>query len=500
MSVSTGESSGNLEQLRKRAKELLKSARAGDAASLACLREVQPASASFKLADAQLAIARGGGFASWPKLVAHLAEAETRAFRDAILGADAAEVRRLLVASARLRKKINQPIFVFGRRPIHAAAKHLPVIDVLLEFGADINLPTNWDAGPFGVLDECPEELAAPLIRRGADLTAHAAARFGWLAELRKIVLANPKVVHAKGGDGQRPLHFAKSCEVVDFLLQRGAEIDARCIDHGSTAAQYALKERPEVARHLLACGATPDIFMAARLGDRELAKQLIDADPECLAARTNFTGYEPVPVLGIYNWTLGFYVSPHQVALEFGHQNVFQLLSGKSSPKIRLLDAAMRGDRAGAEAQVHIDPSIRKQLLPEEHALLAAAAMNNRLVAFKLMLDLGFDPMARGLDGGTALHLASWIGNPEMIDMLLQKGAELDALDSTHGASPLSWATYGSVHRRREGADYAGCIRLLVAAGADIKAPGNRYGSTMLQMGEGNPEIQQVLRELGSR
>jgi hypothetical protein len=39
----------------------------------------------------------------------------------------------------------------------------------------------------------------------------------------------------------------------------------------------------------------------------------------------------------------------------------------------------------------------------------------------------------------------------------------------------------------------------LLVKAGADIKAPGNKYGSTMLQMAAGNPQVQNVLRQLGA-
>ena len=64
---------------------------------------------------------------------------------------------------------------------------------------------------------------------------------------------------------------------IAEFLLDRGADIDARCIDHKSTPAQYALVDRPEVCRRLLERGATPDIFMAARLGDLALAARLID-------------------------------------------------------------------------------------------------------------------------------------------------------------------------------------------------------------------------------
>jgi SAM-dependent methyltransferase len=57
----------DLDQARRRAKELLKAARAGDADAIARLpRRHDP----IVLADAQLAIARELGFPSWPKLVA----------------------------------------------------------------------------------------------------------------------------------------------------------------------------------------------------------------------------------------------------------------------------------------------------------------------------------------------------------------------------------------------------------------------------------------------
>ena len=62
--------SPSLEQLRRRAKELLRALRAGDAeaeARLAASGHRQPPR-PVKLADAQLVIAREHGFASWPRL------------------------------------------------------------------------------------------------------------------------------------------------------------------------------------------------------------------------------------------------------------------------------------------------------------------------------------------------------------------------------------------------------------------------------------------------
>ncbi|EPC01514.1 hypothetical protein L861_16720 [Litchfieldella anticariensis FP35 = DSM 16096] len=63
----------NLEQQRKRAKELLKAARADDPDALArLLRHIPPRETPLRLADAQFVIARECGFPSWPRLKAHI--------------------------------------------------------------------------------------------------------------------------------------------------------------------------------------------------------------------------------------------------------------------------------------------------------------------------------------------------------------------------------------------------------------------------------------------
>src|SRR5947207_546297 len=131
-------------------------------------------------------------------------------FRNAINKGDASAVRTLLEASPELRAKINDPIGYFGARAVNMAAKHTAVMDVLLDFGADINLRSDWEKGPFSVLDAAPEEAARYYLTRGAVLTAHCCARLGWIDELRTMLDAHPAVVHELGGDGKRPLHWAK--------------------------------------------------------------------------------------------------------------------------------------------------------------------------------------------------------------------------------------------------------------------------------------------------
>jgi Ankyrin repeat len=493
----------NLEQQRKRAKELLRAARGGEPTALARLQAVRTdigdPSRPLKLADAQLAVAREAGLDSWPKLVASLHQRDFHAFHDAVNRGDAGRVRQLL-GLAHVRKAINAPMFSFGQRAAHIAGKSAEMLEVLLAAGADINLKSEWENGPYTVLDLATEESARFLLARGATLTANVAARLGWLDELQRLIHADPSLVHARGGDGQQPLHEAKTVAIADFLLDHAADMDTRCIDHKSTPAQYALVDRPDVCRRLLERGATPDIYMAARFGDAALAVRLLDADPGAAAARIHDPGYPPVPPLHIYCWTLGFGLSPHDVALKFGHRDVYDLLVSRSPARVRFVDAVMAADEPGARALLEADPSLMPSLTRADHARLAHAIFDGRDRAADLMLRLGFDETAPGQDGGTALHAACWVGNLPMVERLLRRGrVPLDARDPTHLSTPLGWTAHGSVNRRTRGADYPGIVDRLVAAGADVKAPGNGENASLVAMADGNQAVQDALRRHGA-
>ena len=427
---------------------------------------------------------------------------DVRSFHDAVHSGDVPRVQRLL-SLPHVRERINDPMFAFGQRAAHIAAKNEAMLSALITAGAEVNLKSAWENGPYTVLDNANEATARFLMARGATLTVNVAARLGWFDELQRMVSADAALVHARGGDGQQPLHEAKTVAIADFLLDHGAGIDVRCIDHRSTPAQYALVDRPDVCRRLLERGATPDIFMAARLGDAPLASRLLEADPFAVAARIHEPGYAPVPPFNIYCWTLGFGMSPHDVALKFGHREVHELLAARSPARVRLMNAILTGDERAARAVLDEDPSLFPSLTPREHAHLAQAIFHEQFDAADLMLRLGFDPAAQapGVDGGTSLHAACWVGSLAMVERLLSRGGvPVDARDPTHGSTPLGWTAFGSVHRRAAAADYPAVAGRLVAAGADITAAGNGEGRTLLSLAEGNPVMQEALRGLGAK
>jgi ankyrin repeat protein len=493
----------NLEQQHKLAKDLLRAARDGEAGALARIQAVRSDSASaarpLQLADAQLAIAREAGFDSWPKLVADFHEQDFTVFASAVQEGNTARVRQQL-SHEHVRARVNDPAFVFGQRAAHIAGKNQELLTVLLDAGADPNLKSEWEKGPYTVLDFADEQTARYLMSRGATLTPNVAARLGWFEELKRFIDADPSLVHARGGDGQQPLHEARTVEIADYLLDRGAGIDVPCIDHKSTPAQYALVDRPDVCRRLLERGARPDIYMAARLGDAALAVRLLDADPGCTAARIHEPGYAPVPPLHIYCWTLGFGRSPHDIAMKFGHPEIRALLTSRSPARVRLINALMAGDEQAARAEANADASLLGSLSREDHGKLAITIFFEHYAAAEVMLTLGFDPAAPGIDGGTALHAACWVGNVRMVERLLERGGvPLDARDPTHGSTPLGWTAFGSVHRCAKGSDYPAVAERLVAAGADITAVGNKNNLSLVTMADGNRAMQDALRRLGA-
>jgi ankyrin repeat protein len=472
----------SLEHLKKQAKELLHSVEAKDPTAVERFRSLGIASSGAKLADAQHVIAREYGFSSWTVLKEHVESLEAdenprTALIDAAQADDVAKARALLQRHATLRAQIKDPWpeIPFGGRPIGAAAQHKSkeMVDLLLEFGADINARSDWWAGSFGVLDSGDPEFAQFLISRGARVDAHSAARLGMLDKLREIVSADPAVVHARGGDGQTPLHFASTIEIADYLLDNGADIDAIDVDHEGTPAQWMIGDRTEIARHLVRRGANADFLMAIALGDIALVRRYLDADPAVV--RTTVTpDYFPMRDRHagghIYMWTLDRNRTAHEIARHFGHEDVLQLLMERSPEDVKLVAAARLGDEALARQVLAERPALGKDLPNAMHRKLVDAAQDENVAAVRLMLDAGWPTDARGHENATALHWAGFLGNLAIARELLEHGAAVDVKGDAYNGTPLSWAIYGSTNSWKcKTGDFVGVVRALLDAGAKM-------------------------------
>lgn len=481
----------DLEQQKKLAKDLLAAFRRGDSEAQARVRDALPDKQRIVLADAQFVLAREYGFASWRALAEHIDSlaierlSPEERFKRAVRAGDAGELRKLLPRRAELQSVVNKPIFSFDSPALVSVTGRddVDLIDALLALGADPNRRSDWWAGGFSPLHGATPAVGERLLRAGAIPDACAAARLDRPDVLASILAADPTRVHERGGDGQTPLHFARSRRVADMLIEAGADLDARDLDHRSTPAQWMIdadepeKSRNELARYLVERGASVDIFLAAALGLTAHARAMLEQDASLLRLRTGQGEYaEKRPSsYHIYLWTIGHNMTPLQTASKFGQRETLDVMARFASPEQKLLLACHDGDAAAARAIVQANPGIVERLTGDDRRALTDEAWSANAPAVELMLELGFDPAATSITGptaGTALHCAAWEGSVECVSALLQYPsgrALIQVKDRQYGGTPFNWCCHGSRNSEKPAAGYAEVARLLIGAGARV-------------------------------
>ena len=197
-------------------------------------------------------------------------------------------------------------------------------------------------------------------------------------------------------------------------ILQGDAEAATAREEGGDSPLLTALYHgRRDLAELMLAHGRQPDAFEAAAVGDVGRLRAALDAEPG-VVTRFAHDG-----------WTL------LHLACFFGHLDTVRLL-------------LERGADAGAL-------SINGMRNTPLHAALAGPLPAEGV---RLLVDAGADVNARQHGGYTALHSAAQNGRMEVIDLLLERGADPDAA-AEDGRRPLDFARDEGVkdHLRARGA-----------------------------------------------
>jgi ankyrin repeat protein len=406
----------SLEWLRKQAKRELKS-----------LRELNP---SARLADAQFRLATQYGFSSWRALKAHL---DAQTLEGQLF--DAARHGRLDALTSLLDKhpdKLHARDKPYEWTLLHAAADggHLPVVELLLARGLDVNArergdntyPMHWAAaaGHLEVVRRLADaggdvvgrgddhelevigwatcwqtgpqrEVAEFLVSRGARHHIFSAIAMDLADEVRRIVDSDRTALQRRMSRNevhQMPLHFAvrfNRVEMVSLLLELGA--DPLAVDgHGFTAAAYATT--PDVDRRVMSAIAalTAAELLSADRGKRRAQAGLMDV----------------MAMLSLRNWE-------------------------------------------AAETLVRDVPGIIAPGGPAVGALHLMAKRND-LAGLDWLLAHGADPNARWAHWSaevTPLHLAAMMGHVAIVKRLLHAGADPHIRDSEHDSSAIGWAEF---------------------------------------------------------
>lgn len=261
----------DLDQARRRAKVLLRAARAGDPDALARMRDDR----APRLADAQRAVAADVGFRSWPALVAHV---------DASRG-DREQRRARLVAAA-LGGRDDVVERLLANDPELAGAG----FDVALVLGDERAVAAAFDRDPDLVARELPGVGRKPLscachsvflrpssrrasgVRRVVELLLERGATVrgtnalgNAIGDPRKVrILLEKGDLRPSDPELRDSLLYARDPAVARLLIEHGAALDARDADGLTPYSRAARFEGEEMMRLLEAAGARTELDPSA--------------------------------------------------------------------------------------------------------------------------------------------------------------------------------------------------------------------------------------------
>ncbi|OBT63922.1 hypothetical protein VE03_05994 [Pseudogymnoascus sp. 23342-1-I1] len=330
----------------------------------------------------------------------------------------------------------------------------------------------------------------------------HLAAYFGVEKPVYNL-LESGLAANLKDSYGQTPLSWAAGNgheAVVQVLLGKGAEVDAKDIEYGRTPLSWAAEDGHEaVVQVLLGKGAEVDtkdtvygrtpLSWAAEKGHEAVVQVLLGKGAEVDAKDTDY-GRTPDTEYGR---------TPLSWAAETGREAVVQLLLGKGAEvdtkdadfgRTPLFWAAEKGREAvvkqlleqGAEVDAK-DTSSRTPLF--------LAAENGREAVVQLLLGKGAKADTKDtMYGRTPLSWAAENGHEAVVQVLLGKGAEVDTKDTVYGRTPLSWAAEKG---------HEAVVQVLLGKGAEVDAKDAEYGQTPLSWAAENGReavVQQLLEQ----
>jgi ankyrin repeat protein len=288
----------------------------------------------------------------------------------------------------------------------------------------------------------------------------HLAAFNGHQNVLSRLDMSSNGGIDQADSSKTNSLHWAclrGNVEVVQLLLGKGADVNARGGKYGSALQAASQEGHLEIAQLLLEKGADVNtqggyygnaLQAASHRRHLEIAQLLLEK-----GADVNTQG--------------GDYGSALQAASQEGHLDIAQLLLEKGA------DVNTQGGNYGSALQAasqegHLEIA---QLLLEKGAdvntqggdygnALQAASAEGHLEIAQLLLEEGADVNTQGGDYGSALQAASAEGHLEIAQLLLGRGANINVgsniqSNDKRGRTPLSWAA---------GRGDEGVVRMLLA------------------------------------
>ena len=393
----------------------------------------------------------------------HLPRAE---YIEAVNIRDENRVKSLLVDNEELLEFIDEPWFEFDAPAVVFAASMVdrPLVEVLLDAGADINVKSSWWAGGTTALQHAAgsmlgysPKMADYLIGRGATIDAHSAAGLDMFETLEALIHENPDVVNAPGCDGMSPLHFSATPRIAELLLKNGADINLRDHDHWGTAAQWTIRRRPEVCKYLLDQGAEADVVLYCARGYVEQARAEFQKNPELLSLRLNMKAREGYIIPSTESPKV---TGDHPQVVPGGHVYAYQV-----GPTMPLLEIALQSQQP---AIVDLLIELGYEINLRDWYVLVGQGPKRFDTLLKGFLAKGLDINAlqkhrRGM--WTPLHWVAQRGLTNGVACLLANGADPNVI-TDKGQTPLHFIAQKGVGKNQ--------VQLLLEHGADPNVQDN--------------------------
>ena len=319
-------------------------------------------------------------------------------------------VQTLVSAGANLNIQDNEGWTALMRASEH---NHLAIVNTLIQHGADPNLQKSNGSNALMIASfHGHYDIVQVLLQQKTDINYQ--RKDGWTAlmlasqnnhmQVIELLLKENSDINTQKKDGMTALMLASlngHTQVVKLLLQWNADVNIQTKDDFGNnalmvASQYGHLEvvecllQSQVDPHLLAYDGSTAFSLAAYSGNRDLVNMLLDK----VQPTTN--EIEKAVVLSCYG----------------GHPTLITFLSNKlpdlTNDQRELLDSCIKGD-------------------------LGTVVMKT--------LDSPDTPLVLGL---TPLMVASSCGHVDIVDALIQIGADVNKQESNWGFTPLFFAVRG--------------------------------------------------------
>ena len=408
--------------------------------------------------------------------------------------------------------------------PLHETTTHghNEATRALVANGAKLDVKDSQGMTPFhNVLFWGNPDLVKLFISKGIKLPDfHLSAFKGDLANVKRLLEKGANVDTTDDQLDWTALHwaaFADTTEIAEFLLAKGADINAKGLRDRTPLHVAVIHRKVEIAELLVSHGA--DIHVEARW-NTPLSIAVENGDTamaEMLAKHAGYTDAQRwIPLhIGV---NTGDRKKVEEILSQGANINVADDYSGYTA----LHWAVLNGHKSMVEMLIAKGADINAKGGVFGATPIQYAAGHREIV--DILLAEGADIYAKDRGGGTAMHYLAWEGMVDVMSFLLEKGWDIEATNFA-GGTPLGHAVINNqveaaeflidqganvnvrynqdtsyLHKAVQNANFQ-MVELLLGAGADVDVR-TRNGQTPLDLAKekGQTEIVELLRKRGPK